>query len=100
MLTFTGAADSAKRTAPHWQRVAAGEDEIDNAGGTKCGFLFAGPARQIDMFRTRGLKGLCGVGRLRGVDLVGGAEAGQCSAGGFECSGEGGEILHLSHRER
>ena len=42
------------------QRIAAGKDEIVNAGGAERGFLFAGPACQIDMSGAGGLKGLCG----------------------------------------
>ena len=70
------------------QRIAAGEDEIADAGGAQRGFLFAGPPCQIDMLGAGGLKGLCGRGRLPGIDLVGRAQAGQRRAGGLERRGQ------------
>ena len=60
----------------HRQRVAAGKDEIADAGRAQRGLLLAGPSCQIDMLGAGGLKGLCGGGRVFRIDLVGGAQAG------------------------
>ena len=72
----------------HRQRIAAGKDEIADAGGAQRGFLLAGPACQIDMPCAGGLKGLRGGGRVCRIDLVGRAQAGDRRAGRLECGGE------------
>src|SRR5258705_13700605 len=66
------------------QRIAAGVDEIVNARGTEGCFLFARAPCQIDMACSGGLKGLCGGGRMPGVNLVGRAQTGQRRARSLE----------------
>ena len=114
MLTLTGGADSAKRMAPHWQppvrtgfaavvmlapsadRPPAATASASPPAKTKsltpaarsAASCSPGPACQIDMPCAGGLKGLRRRSGLRGIDLVGRAQAGQRRAGGLEGGGE------------
>src|SRR5258707_13081441 len=72
----------------HRQRVAAGKDEIADAGGPQACFLPAGTACQIDMLCVSGLKGPGGSARECRVDLVRRAQARRGRAGSLEGGGK------------
>src|SRR5258708_38771328 len=72
------------------KRVAAGENKIGHASAAQRGLLVAGPPCKIDMLGACDLHGLGNGDCLLGIDLVGGAQAGQPRAGRLAGSGEGG----------